>query len=151
MGGSSARTDKEPRWNDCLWLLGSTVCLLGLWSDSSDAHTSADIAGQCLGCIAKFVDASLQHTQYSCYFSLRTPLSGQTYNTQQYLLLQITCIMPSNAMVTDSLRCVCGGRMATLVPQTIRRPYSFIQTVRRPHDFKHAARSSQALHFFNLT
>ena len=32
---------------------------------------------------------------------------------------------PTNAMVTYSLRRVCGGRTTTLVPQTVRRPYGF--------------------------
>ena len=32
-------------------------------------------------------------------------------------------IMLVNAMVTYSLQCDCGGHTATLVPQTVRRPY----------------------------
>ena len=52
------------------------------------------------------------------------------------------------AMVTYSLRRVCGGRTATLVPQPYGGLTVFMQTVRRPHVFLHAAGSSQALRFF---
>ena len=38
---------------DCPSPFGSTVCLPGLWSDPSDLHASADVADQCLSCIAK--------------------------------------------------------------------------------------------------
>ena len=38
---------------------------------------------------------------------------------------QITSLTIVYVMVTYSLRCVCGGRTATLVPQTVRRPYGF--------------------------
>ena len=48
IGGSSSCADEEPRWNDCSWPFRSTVCLRGLYSDSSD------VADQCLSCIAKF-------------------------------------------------------------------------------------------------
>ena len=34
IGGSSPCTDKEPRWTNCPWPFGSTVCCLGLWSTS---------------------------------------------------------------------------------------------------------------------
>ena len=37
---------REPRWNDCFWPFGSTVCFLGLSSDSSELHASVDVADQ---------------------------------------------------------------------------------------------------------
>ena len=37
-----------------------------------------------------FAEASLGPTQHSCHFSLRITLNGQSYNSHQYLLLQIT-------------------------------------------------------------
>ena len=39
---------------DCSWPFGSVVCILGLWSDSSDLHASADVADQCLGYVTTF-------------------------------------------------------------------------------------------------
>ena len=53
-GGSSLRANEEPRWNDCPWPFGSNVCLLELWSYSSDLQATADVADQCVGCVAKF-------------------------------------------------------------------------------------------------
>ena len=76
----------QTRSRDEIWPFGLTECLLGLWSDSSHLQTSADVANQCLGFVAKF----LWHTQHSCHFSLRITLSPQSYNTHQSLLYQIT-------------------------------------------------------------
>ena len=42
------------------------------------------------GCVANFADATLRHTHHSCHFSLRIILSRQSYNSHQYLFLQIT-------------------------------------------------------------
>ena len=43
------------------------------------------------------------------------------------MLLAILCLpqLLVYAMVTYCLRRVCGGRTATIVPQTVRRPYGF--------------------------
>ena len=53
-GGSSPRANEEPRWKDYPWPFGSDVCLFELWSYSPDLHATADVADQCVGCVAKF-------------------------------------------------------------------------------------------------
>ena len=57
-----------------------------------------------------------------------------------------------NAMVTYSLRRVCGGRTATLVPQTVRRPYGFYTNRTATSRFlaRRKVIASLAV-FFNLT
>ena len=55
-------------------------------------------------------------------------------------------------MVTYSLRCVCGGRTATLAPQTVRRPYGFYANCTATSRFlaRRKVIASLAV-FFNLT
>ena len=91
-GESFARTDEEPRWSDivlpdhsdqlvvflgCGWTSLSTTLLLM-------RPASVSVASQ------NFADASLWHIQHSCHFLLRLTHCRQSYDTQQYLLLQIT-------------------------------------------------------------
>ena len=67
IGGSSPRADDQLEWNDCQWPVALTICLLGLWSDSSDFQVSANAAEQCLSCIAKFC-WRIHTTQHSSHF-----------------------------------------------------------------------------------
>ena len=70
-------------WSNCLYpqavvrLPAPTPTSLLIWLNSVWV-ASQNIAG-----------ASLWHTQHSCHFSLRIALSQQSYNTHQYIHLQI--------------------------------------------------------------
>ena len=54
-------------------------------------------------------------------------------------------------MVTYSLRRVCGGRTATLVPQTVLRPYGFYTNRTVTSRFFARRKVIASLAFFNLT
>ena len=89
IGGSSPHTDEQLGWNDCLWPLELTACLLGLCSDSSNYQASTGDVDQCHGWVAK-VCWRILATQHSGHFWLRITLSRPSYNTHQYGLLKIT-------------------------------------------------------------
>ena len=70
-----------------------------------------------------------------------------------YLILKSNGIdldLLTNAMVTYSLRRVWGGRTATFIPLTVRRPYSFYGSRMLTSRILLATRSSQTLLFLYL-
>ena len=77
IGGISLCADEKPRCNDCPWPFRPNVCLLVLWLDSSDIHTSADVADQCFACVPKFCWCILAAHLYRKFLPLITENSPQ--------------------------------------------------------------------------
>ena len=65
---------------------------LSVFTGSGQTHPTFTPPPMCLGVAVasqNFADASLQHAQHSCYFSLGIALSWKSCNTHQHLLLPI--------------------------------------------------------------
>ena len=59
-----------------------------------------------------------------CMYNWTRDWNAKSGDIYKPLLLYISTYQ-NNAMVTYSLRRVCGDRTATLIPQTVQRPYGF--------------------------